>query len=208
MDIPGFSIDAVARTLYVPQIKRSQILGNIRTALDLTRGGSCCTLSQLASLHGKLMWASTGIVIGAAHLHHLRVPINAAMPLCLRRAARDRFLIDLSWFPRALEDLRWWYSALDSHHGVPLYVCPTSHRFALRWKGLLDTAVLPPDVAVFATDASTAWGGGIVFEGCRRARRWHLAERFWSINWMETVCVVDFVEDFGPQLRNRRVVGY
>ena len=80
----------------------------------------------------------------------------------------------------------------------------------MRWEGPIDTTALPPgpDVAVFATDASTAWGGGIVFEGCRRARRWRLAERFRSINWLETVCVVDFVEEFGPQLRNRRVVGY
>ena len=208
MDILGFSIDRVARTLYVPQTKRSQILGNIRTVVDLTHGGSRCTLSQLASLDGKLMWASTGIVIGAAHLQHLRFPIHAAMPLCLRRAARDRFLIDLSWFTRALEDLRWWYSALDSHHGVPLYVYPTSHRIALRWKGPIDVAALPPDAALFTTDASTAWGGGFVFEGCRRARRWRLAEQFRSINWLETVCVVDFVDEFGPQLRNRRVVGY
>ena len=210
LELLGFEFDSTTGILTIPAHKAQEIRALLASILQRARRGQSVSWAELAALHGKLLWSTPAVVCGKFYLRNIRkVLIAAQMDLC-RRADRESFCIPLSHFGRALDELEWWEAAYGSDRPMSRawYVGFDGKFCAWRWEGDYAQAhEVPSDVGQFTTDACLD-GGGYEYEEQRVIRDWDEAERREHINVLETLTVLQCVEEMAPRYRGRRLLGW
>ena len=189
MTLLGFEFNSSSGALRIPSVKAQEILALIEQVVLAASSGSAVPWSILSSLHGKLMWASTGIELGRSYLSAVRRPLDAVASLLTNRMQRANFLIPVADFPELLAQLRWWAAALALNDGATnLYINKCGMYDRWSWEGSFGDEV-PDDVVQAFTDACP-YGFGWCW-GSERARFvWSAKEKRHHINILEAETVL------------------
>jgi hypothetical protein len=98
----GFEFNSSTGRLHIPSAKAREIQALLRQVLQTATEGGAVPWSILSSLHGKLMWASTGIELGRSYLSAIRRPLDAVSSLLANRLQRSHFLIPVGEMPELI----------------------------------------------------------------------------------------------------------
>ena len=118
MTLLGFKFNLTTGVLRIPEAKAQEIVLLIRQVLATADEGGSVPWSILSSLHGKLMWASTGIELGRSYLSAIRRPLDAVTILLPNRIQRANFLIPVFEMYKLRSQLRWWDAAVSVNNGT------------------------------------------------------------------------------------------
>jgi len=205
MTLLGFTFDSTTNLLSIPTQKINEILSLIDSVLDMAEKGGSVPFATLLSLHGKLMWAATGIELGRSQLSFLRRPLDAVAPGLHSKMHRASFLIPVVEFPDLIKELKWWRTVLVVGNGAVLWhVGPTGLYQRWRWAGIFGDEV-PADVIQIFTDACP-YGYGWAWAQEREASTWTAKERRHHINILEAQTVLRLLEADAPAFARCRVL--
>jgi len=205
----GFEFDTRTGILRVPDHKRAEILALLNSILTRARANQSVSWHELASITGKLTWASSGIGAGRVYIRHLRKPCTAVQDTLRSRSEQDKFCIPIYFFTKAIEELEWWEKALQANGGRQRWHLGASGLYEpgpWHWEGRFGAQV-PEDVIQFATDACRD-GGGLLFDSEYQLRGWMKREKRHHINVLEAIMLLDWCTEFGPQASGRRVLAW
>jgi len=189
MTLLGFNVDSTTNLLSIPSLKCDEMLALIDAVLDMAAKGGAVPFSTLLSLHGKLMWASTGIELGRSQLAAIRRPLDAVSENLKTKVHRASFLIPVADFHELLKELKWWRAALSAGgRSVLLHVGQSGLYERFRWQGTFGDHVDFTILQVF-TDACMT-GGGWSWAQERMAFTWSKGESKHHINILEAQTVL------------------
>jgi len=207
LELLGFLFSTLTHRLKIPEKKRKELCFVLDGILSRAAARKSVAYQELSSVLGKLVWASSAIILGRAYLRHVRKPLLAVQDLLPRRSDRDRFCIPLWHFGSALAELRWHREALEERGGsTTCHVGPEGTYEFWRWYGAWGD-VVPKDVIQWATDASK-WGGGFQFGFDYRVRQWNRDEILLHINVLECLMVLHVIMEMGEACRGRRCLAW
>ena len=92
MTLLGFEFNSTTGVLRIPEAKAQEIVMLIRQVLATADEGRSVPWSILSSLHGKLIWASTGIELERSYLSAICRPIDAVAILLFNQIQRANFM--------------------------------------------------------------------------------------------------------------------
>jgi hypothetical protein len=185
----GFEFNSSTGLLRIPSAKAREIQALLRQVLQTATEGGAVPWSILSSLHGKLMWASTGIELGRSYLSAIRRPLDAVSSLLANRLQRSQFLIPVGEMPELIAQLRWWDVAVALNNGITtLFINELGMYSKWDWEGSFGDEV-PSDVVQAFTDASS-YGGGWSWGSERSSFKWSARERRHHINVLEAETVL------------------
>jgi hypothetical protein len=205
MTLLGFEFNSTSGVLRIPSQKANEILALLRQVLDMARRGGAVSWANLSSLHGKLMWASTGIELGRAYLSAIRRPLDAVSALLVHRIQRALFLIPVSECLDMRLQLEWWESALSLNDGMArLYINGSGMYEVWAWHGAFGEEV-PSDIVQVFTDACP-FGGGWCWGAERQKFEWSSTEKRHHINVLEAETVLRLLRADAPSFDSCRVL--
>jgi len=85
MMLLGFESNSTTGVLRIPEAKATEIVLLIHQVIATAYRGSSVPWLILSSLHGKLMWASTGIELGRSYLSAIHQPLDTFTTLLSNR---------------------------------------------------------------------------------------------------------------------------
>ena len=163
MTLLGFEFNSTTGVLRIPEAKALEIVLLIRQVIATAHKGGSVPWSILLSLHGKLMWASTGIKLGRSYLSAIRRPLDAVATLLSNRLQRANFLIPVYKMIEMVGQLQWWDAVVSCNNGTTqLYINQSGmyDRWSWPWEGAICG---DPSVVVFCGQVesvgitSTCW---------------------------------------------------
>jgi hypothetical protein len=189
MTLLGFEFNSTTGVLRIPEAKASEIVLLIRQVIATAHKGGSVPWSILSSLHGKLMWASTGIELGRSYLSAIRRPLDAVATLLSNRLQRANFLIPVYEMLEMVGQLQWWDAAVSCNNGTTqLYINQSGMYDRWSWSGSFGDDV-PSDVVQGFTDACPL-GGGYLWGSERFRFLWSSRERRHHINVLEAETIL------------------
>lgn len=189
MTLLGFEFNSTTGVLRIPEAKAQEIVVLIRQVLATADEGGSVPWSILSSLHGKLMWASTGIELGRSYLSAIRRPLDAVAVLLFNRIQRANFLIPVFEMYELRSQLRWWDSAVSVNNGTTqLHLNKSGMYDRWSWSGSFGDDV-PGDVVQGFTDACPG-GGGWLWGSERFRFVWSARESRHHINVLEAETIL------------------
>ena len=214
--ILGFEVDTDEQTVGLTEERCRRYVGEIDTFLSNEGDWS---RRDLASIIGRLQWCAPVVAGGQLHLREAYRARDAFVDGQLRAAGpREAWSrgVRVHRTALAVDDLRWWQTALRELVGRPVYLTNVGVANGF-WRGdidegdaALDAAAgqcAEPGVQVITTDASGYAGGAWWME--RRAA-WRFEAAFaapnCSSNYRELATAVLALEEWGPHLRGQRVL--
>jgi len=192
MTLLGFEFNSTTGVLCIP--KASEIVLLIHQVIATAHKDGSVPWLILSSLHGKLMWASTGIELGGSYLSAICRPLDAVTTLLSNRLQRAKFLIPVYKMIEMVGQLQWWDAAVSCNNSTTqLYINQSGMYDRWSWSGsfgMMCPAMLCKGSLMLAPWEGAICGNPSVFVFCGQVKSVSITSTCWKQKQSCVCCVL------------------